>query len=294
MLVASLAVFLSYAQVIGIPHYPHAATARHVDVTPARVAAGRKLATELCSGCHLNASTGRLTGKRLVDLPAAFGEIYSRNITGSREHGVGAWTDGDLAYLLRTGVRPDGRYLPPYMIKTPHLSDAELDDLIAFLRSDDDLVRPVDAEPPGVSRPSLLVKVLSQVVMKPLVYPSALVVAPPRSDRVQYGRYLVTSRDCFSCHSADFKSTNLAEPEKSPGYFGGGNVLMGMNGERILSANLTPDPKTGIGRWNETDFVRAVKFGISRSGSQVRMPFLPRGTTGRRVARPPGRPGSDT
>jgi cytochrome c2 len=276
MLVATAAIFLAYVGVRGIPRYPHAAVVRHVEVTEARVAAGRKIATGLCTGCHLNASTGRLSGKRLADLPAAFGEIYSRNITGSKSHGIGAWTDGDLAYLLRTGVRPDGTYLPPYMIKLAHLSDDELDDLIAFLRSDDALVHPVDASPPGISRPSLLVKALSHVVMKPLPCPAARVTAPPRTDLVGYGRYLVTSRDCFGCHSADFKSTNAMEPEKTPGYFGGGNVLIGGNGEEVLSANLTPDPKTGIGRWTATDFVRAVRFGISRGGTVLHYPMEPR------------------
>jgi cytochrome c2 len=275
-IVVLLAAFLAYVQVTGIPTYPHATPARHVEVTPERVAAGRALAETLCNGCHLDPATKRLTGKRSADIPPAFGVVYSANITRSTAHGIGAWTDGELAYLLRTGVRPDGRYVPPYMVKLPHLSDDELDGLIAFLRSEEDLVAPVEAPPKGVSAPSLLVKVLSHLVMKPLPFPTARVVAPPRTDRVAYGRYVVASRDCYGCHSADFKTTDALVPEKTPGYFGGGNALIGGDGKQILSANLTPDAETGIGRWSEADFSRALRFGISRSATVLRYPMEPK------------------
>jgi hypothetical protein len=57
--------FLVNAQIAGIPSYPHGAPARHVEVTPERVAAGSQLAMTLCTGCHLDPTTKRLTGKRL-------------------------------------------------------------------------------------------------------------------------------------------------------------------------------------------------------------------------------------
>jgi hypothetical protein len=125
------------------------------------------------------------------------------------------------------------------MIKLAHLSDDELDDLIAFLRSDEVRVRPVESAPAGALRPSLLVKALTDIVMKPLPYLAARITAPTRTDLVGYGRYLVTSRDCFGCHSADFKSTNAMAPEKTPAYFGGGNVLIGANGEEREELHVT-------------------------------------------------------
>jgi hypothetical protein len=42
-----------------------------------RVAAGRQPAMTLCTGCHLDAPTMRLTGKRLADLPGEFGMLLS-------------------------------------------------------------------------------------------------------------------------------------------------------------------------------------------------------------------------
>jgi hypothetical protein len=95
------------------------------------------------------------------------------------------------------------------------------------------VLAPADVPPAGITRPSLLAKLLTNTVMKPLPYPSQPIVAPPRSDRVAFGRYLAYSLDCFSCHSADFKKVDMLAPEKSAGFMGGGNQLVGVNGNRL-------------------------------------------------------------
>jgi mono/diheme cytochrome c family protein len=267
--------FAAYVAADGIPKYPHASPVRHVESSPERVARGRKFATLLCAGCHMDPRTRRLTGKRMDDAPSLFGPLFSRNITGSTSHGIGAWTDGELAYLLRTGVRPDGQYIPPYMVKLPHLSDDDLDSIIAFLRSGDPLVAPEDVDPPGRSEPSFVTKLLSHVAFKPLPYPTERIVAPPATDRVGYGRYLVFGLDCYTCHSADITKGNTAEPEKTPGYMGGGAELLDVSGKTVPSANLTPDEETGIGKWSEADFVRALRFGIRPNGKAVHYPMMP-------------------
>ena len=54
---------------------------------------------------------------------------------------------------------------------------------------------------------------------------------PPSTDRVAYGRYLSSSLGCFTCHSADFKTMNELEPEKSGGLSsGGGNAMLDQSG----------------------------------------------------------------
>jgi mono/diheme cytochrome c family protein len=150
--------------------------------------------------------------------------------------------------------------------------------MIAFLRSDDPRVAPVDLDPPGESRPSFLTKALSHGPFAPLPYPTQPINAPPVSDRVAYGRYLVYALDCYSCHASDFKSVNHTSPEKTPGYLAGGNPLRDATGHIIPSANLTPDEETGIGRWSEADFLRAMKNGLTPGGTlhypMVAMPEL--------------------
>jgi mono/diheme cytochrome c family protein len=270
-----VAAFALYVQIDGMPKFRHTAPARHVEVTAERVERGKKLVSLTCVGCHLNQETGKLTGKHMTDLPPAFGAIYAANITRSKTHGIGGWSDGDLAYLLRTGVRPDGRYVPPYMIKLPHASDDDLDAILAFLRSDDPLVAASDVAPPGVTAPSFLVKVLSHTVMRPLPFPAQVIEAPAKTDPVAHGRYLAYSLDCFSCHSADFKSVNIVDPPKSAGFMAGGNRLRALDGSTIFSANITPDEETGIGRMTLADFTRTLKHGVRPDGYALQYPMLP-------------------
>jgi mono/diheme cytochrome c family protein len=274
-LVVVLGAAAAYVQVTGIPKYPIQPLELKVEITPQRVERGRKIARLSCINCHGDPSTHLLTGKKLDDAPEEFGVIYSRNITQHPQRGIGAWSDGDLARLLRTGLRPDGQYIPIYMPKMPNLSEEDLYSLIAFLRSDDPLVRPVDADPPGRTQPSFLVKALSHAVFKPLPYPSHTIQMPPVTDRVAHGKYLVHALDCYACHSADFKKLDVAHPERSAGYLGGGNQLLDLERRPIYSANLTFDTQTGIGRWSEGDFLRAMKQGIRPDRSVLRYPMMP-------------------
>lgn len=250
-----------------------------VEVTPERVARGRRIAGMICVSCHLDPGAGALTGRRMHDLPARFGEAWSTNITSHPVKGIGAWSDGEIAYLLRTGVARDGRYTPPWMVKLPGASDEDVQDIIAFLRSDDPLVRPRDVESPP-SRPSLLTKALTRVAFGPLPYPALPVAAPPPTDEVGHGRYLATALyQCHGCHSADFATVDDLRPERSKGFFGGGNPVGGA-GEVVLSANLTPDVDTGIGGWTEAQFRRALLEGIRPDNRPLRYPMAPyRGLT---------------
>ncbi len=65
------------------------------------------------------------------------------------------------------------------------------------------------------------------------------------------------------------------EPEKTPGFFSGGNPFADENGETFYSANLTPDKETGIGNWSEEDFFKTMKFGQKPDGTAMRSPMTP-------------------
>jgi mono/diheme cytochrome c family protein len=272
-LVVVVGAFLVYVQIDGIPRYPVEKVTFRADPTPERLERGRVLVNRLCAGCHLDPTTRQLTGKHMADAPKEFGPIYSPNITRHPTKGIGTWTDAELAYLLRTGVKRDGRYTPPYMAKLPHISDEDLASIIAFMRSDDPMVAASDRDPPGVPQPSLLTKALCHTVFKALPYPRQPITAPPVTDKVAYGRYLVTALECYGCHSADFKTMNIAEPEKTAGYLGGGNPMLDLRGHTVPTRNLTPDPETGIGRWSEQDFVTAVRTGFRPDKTLLRYPM---------------------
>ena len=259
----------------GIPSYevPHELEYR-AEITPKRVERGARLASMLCANCHMNRQTRRFSGKVMKDAPAEFGMIYAQNITQDKEYGIGDWTDAELMYLLRTGIKRDGSFAPPYMAKLPLMSDEDLASIIAFLRSDHPMVQ-ADPTPDKPCEPSFLTKMLCNTVMKPLPMPDSPIHTPDTTDMLALGEYLAHNLDCFSCHSADFKTNDFLDPAKSEGYFGGGNLPLNMEGQPVATANLTPDPETGIGNWTEAQFVRALRSGIKDGEPALRYPMVP-------------------
>jgi mono/diheme cytochrome c family protein len=62
------------------------------------------------------------------------------------------------------------------------------------------------------------------------------------------------------------------EPERSAGYMGGGNSLQDRSGQPVRSANLTPD-ETGLAKWSERDFTRAIRSGIRPDNTVLMYPM---------------------
>ncbi len=79
----------------------------------------------------------------------------------------------------------------------------------------------------------------------------------PSADAIERGRYLVTLADCRSCHTAIG-----GKP------FAGGRAISTSFGT-FFSPNITPDARTGIGRWTADDFWRALHEGYSRDGTPL-------------------------
>ena len=263
----------AYIQINGIPKYETEKIDLKVEVTPERVAMGSKIAAMQCVQCH-RGSDNKLSGRVLGEIPTDFGEIHSANITNSKEHGIGKWTDGELYYLLRTGCKPDGQYIPVYMPKFPNMSEDDMQSIIAWLRSDQPEVQASEVATVP-SKPSFLVKFLSHVAFKKIPLNKEPINAPDTSNVAAYGRYLVAGRyDCYPCHSADFKTLNMEFPEKTGGYCGGGNTMLTMEGKPIFTANITCDDETGIGTWTEEDFVKALHEGVNKEGKSLRFPML--------------------
>jgi len=221
--------------------------------------------------CHYDPATKKLTGKRLVNIPEFAGKVYSRNITQDPVKGIADYTNDELAYLLRTGIAKSGS-LMPYMQK-PNLADVDLKAIIAFLRSDDELVKPSNTEP-AATRYSLFGKFGLRYFSGRLAYPKSHILKPDISDKVQYGKYLVYNVGCFHCHSSNAVKVNEKEPEKSKGYMGGGTKLNDDNCNSIVTPNLTFD-ETGIKGWTEEDLRKALQEGKGR-GDRALMPPMPR------------------
>lgn len=273
-----LVVITGFAAVIhfkGIPSYEAKVYPIVIESTPEKVLHGKKLATMLCVKCHLNPETNSLTGKFLAESPPIFGKIYSKNITQSNMHGIANWTDAQLVYLLRTGIRPDGSFIPPYMPKFNGMADYDVESIIAWLRSDDPMLAADETVPPA-SEPSFFTKFLSNIAIKPLPYDGSPRALPDTNNAVEHGKYLATFQlQCFACHSKDFAKVNDLQPELSEGFFGGGNPMTNYDGKVVNTANITMDEETGIGSWTEEDFIKAVKQMQTPHGKVLQYPMEP-------------------
>jgi len=82
-------------------------------------------------------------------------------------------------------------------------------------------------------------------------------VSGPGPDLVRRGEYLTRAGDCIACHTSD-----TGRP------FAGGRAISTPFGT-IYTPNITPDPDTGIGRWTDADFMRAMHEGIGKDGQRL-------------------------
>ncbi len=74
---------------------------------------------------------------------------------------------------------------------------------------------------------------------------------------VKRGATLAALGNCAGCHSAPGRPA-----------FSGGLPVETPYGA-VSASNITPDPETGIGRWSEAAFRRAMRAGVDRSGANL-------------------------
>jgi mono/diheme cytochrome c family protein len=213
---------------------------------PTQVARGAYLAAVAgCNACH---------GGGGVEVTMPNGGVWrAPNITPDRETGIGNWSDTQVIAAIRRGIRPDGsRLLPvmpyPYYHK---LTDADARDLVAFLRS----------QPPIYNK----IQNSENVAMMPIDLPEPVGNVDDTTNPKAHGEYLANLAHCGACHTpTDGPMANVT--------FAGGVELPHDTGT-ILSANITPDPTTGIGGWTEDEILAAVRTGHTRSGRRIDGPM---------------------
>ena len=211
-----------------------------------------------CKGCHTDTKNkGKpLAGGRKLKTP--FGTYYSPNITPDPMTGIGKWTDADFVRALRSGIAPDGsHYFPvfPYPSYTG-ITDRDILDIKAYLFT----TAPVsktnkehDTLPPFGSR-------LLLGPWKTLNFtPGPFKPDPERSRQWNRGAYLVRALGhCGECHTP----RNLLGAMKS------GMEMAGTSDDPDggVVPNITPDRKTGIGKWSRGDLEEYLESGMLPDG----------------------------
>ena len=204
-----------------------------------------------CDGCHSVREWTRFGAPvipawrgRGVEFPAELGlgrRVASANITTDPGTGLGAWSDGEKIRAIRDGISRDGRPLDPLMPyrRFRQMSDRDVYSLVAYLNT-----LPAVKHSVTKSRVSFFASLLGRDAPRP----AGRVAEPNRGNRVEYGAYLATLAGCRDCHTAGRKDA------AGRVLFAGGRKFR-VAGTTVVSANITPDPYTGIGRWSERDWL---------------------------------------
>jgi mono/diheme cytochrome c family protein len=212
-----------------------------------------------CFSCHTAPGGVPLAGGRALVTP--FGTFYSPNITPDRETGIGAWTDADFVRALRKGLRPDGsNYFPvfPY----PSFTGITVEDAVAIknylfsLAPRRQANRPHDVAFPFSWR-------FLQKGWKLMFFTKGPFRPVPRwSEATNRGAYLVTALGhCGECHTP----RNPFGAMRHSLWLSG--AVDGPDGQ--LVPNITPDAKTGIGDWEESDIAELLTTGATPEETKV-------------------------
>jgi mono/diheme cytochrome c family protein len=225
--------------------------------TSEQIARGAKFAV-FCAGCHSTTGKPPLDGSKddFISGPAAppVGVLYVPNLTPAGE--TKDWSDGEIIRAIREGVHKSGRALLIMPSDQFHnLSDADVQSIVAYLRS-----QPAIVNKPQNDTPSNGLNLLGALFIGAGVFPTSVqppitqpVVAPAEGPTADYGQYLVANIGCRACHGE-----NLAGGK--PGGFGpppGPNITV-----------LVP-------KWNEADFVKTIRTGVDPTGKSLNADLMP-------------------
>jgi mono/diheme cytochrome c family protein len=235
----------------------------HATNDPAVIAQGQYLvyAAAACAYCHVpswdwqrldRGEATPLTGGHAV--PLSFGTFYSANLTPDPETGIGRRSDGELARILRHGVRADGRASMPFM-EYARMSEEDVRALLSFLRSQPAVRNEV---------PDHRIDLLGRARFAFLIQPPHAARArktSPRGVDAERGEYLANDvAVCVACHT---NRDRMAGAFTGPPFAGGQRMDYMADVTKVqVPPNLTPAPKTGkTAALSENDFVERFQKG---------------------------------
>jgi mono/diheme cytochrome c family protein len=224
-----------------------------------------------CVECHASSTAefrSLADGKRPplkggVEIAAPpLGRVFSKNLTPDSETGIGRYTDGQIARMMRRSVRPDGRASVRPLMPFHNMSDEDVLAIISFLRHQTPVRNPVP-----VNEFTLIGKVVKSFAptFKPrdnVAPPPAVSPAGPTKERGEYlARYV---SNCIGCHTklSDVTFVPVA-PEFAGGAVEGPVDAPGVDQSTFfITPNLTPAPNSALMKFpDRATFVARFKVG---------------------------------
>lgn len=223
-------------------------TAAHAPATADKIARGERLAMS-CIDCHSSTGNLPLDGSK-ADIAQEFGappmgDLWAPNLTPAGP--LKDWSDGEIIRAIREGVGKNGRpLLIMPSISYRALSDADVQALVAYLRSQPPVGRNVPATNPNVLAALFIGSgVFPTSVQPPIDGPQN---APPAGVTPEYGAYLVNVSGCRDCHGKDLAGHTASGPLDTPS---------------------APNLRGTAGTWSAAEFVKTIRTGVDPLGHQL-------------------------
>jgi hypothetical protein len=213
-------------------------------------------------------------GKHLTEavMPCANGDCHGADFSGGNTLVMGplgvftapnittaslgaAYSDGELARLLRHGVKKDGRSVRFMPVQESNwLPDSDVSAIISYLRS-----MPAVDKANGPIELGTMAKVLDRreafaIDVARRIPHDHIEMAPAPTATADYGRFV--SRLCTGCHGEHLSG---GKPDGWPPQF-------------PMPLNLTPDA-TGLKDWTYEDFAKMLDTGLRKNGQSIRKPM---------------------
>lgn len=234
-----------------------AAPVLKVELTPERIARGEYLANHVtvCIDCHSTRDWSKFSGPPTPGTLGKGGDIfdqkfgfpgvyYAKNIT---PEGISRYTDGELFRTITTGVSKEGKALFPVMPFHYYgqMDEEDIKSIIAYIRT----LKPIASNVPESKSDFPMNFIINTIPHEP-----NFTKLPPKTDVVNYGKYLTNAAACIDCHTKFEKGSLVACTE-----YGGGREFPFPDGSIVRSANISSDEETGIGGWDDETFVSLFK-----------------------------------
>jgi len=214
-----------------------------------------------CYACHTDEKGGGQPLAGGYPLATPFGVFYSPNITPDSETGIGKWSEQDFFRAMREGLSPTGdHYYPSFPYASySKLTDDDLRALWHYLKS-----RPAVRKQNRPHDLKFFARARAFVGMWKGLYfnPGPYKPDPARTASWNRGAYLVEGAGhCGECHTPRTllggikPSLHLAGTRDGP--------------DDSVIPNITPDRKTGIGKWTQSDIEQYLSIGLAPDGDSA-------------------------
>ena len=178
------------------------------------------------------------------------GRWVAPNLTTGQGSVTREYTAADWDHAVRHGLRRGGRSSSMPSIEFVNLSDYELSDIVAYIRSRPSVDRDLGRVKFGPVFTFVLAFDSSALVAFNVDHEKAHAFEPPNSaPTAEFGEHIV--QVCRGCHGQRLSGGKIQGDPNMP-----------------IVANITPH-ETGLKDWTEADFIRAMREGKRKNGTAI-------------------------